>query len=346
MSKKIRVGIAGLDHFYVGLGALQDLASNPDAEVVVVAHRDEKRGREAAEKAGARWTDDYASVVDADIDLLITACPTVENAALVIAAAERGKHIISVKPFAMNMEEADRIVAAVKKAGVHFMSFDASDRFSPLYRQARTWLEDGTLGKPISVYAMMRSTLPTLQWFSNPPEHGRTWWLDPKQSPGGGWIDHSIYYIDGLRWLFNSEVTRVSGETSQLKHPDEALEDFGIATLTFANGAIAFIEVTWTAEAGGFATALQLVGTNGQLLSESLPGAAGGPSVRRISYGGANAGWQPVDAGGRGESVVAHMLDVLQNNAQPLTNEDESRATLAACFAFYRAAKEHCSVTP
>ena len=51
--------------------------------------------------------------------------------------------------------------------------------------------------------------------------------------PGGGWLDHAIYYIDMLRWLFDSEVVRVSGEISNLKHPTEALEDFGVGNLVF-----------------------------------------------------------------------------------------------------------------
>jgi predicted dehydrogenase len=342
MSQKIRVGIAGLDHFYAGLGALDDLRDQQDAEVVVVAHRDERRGREAASKAGARWTDDYASVLDEEIDLLITACRTVENAALVAEGARRGRHILSVKPFAMNLDEADQVVAAVKEAGVHFMSYDASYRVNPLYAQTRTWIKQGELGRPLTVFAMMRSSLPTLQWFSTPPEHGRTWWLDPTQSPGGGWIDHSIYYVDGLRWLLDAEVVRVSGETAKLKHPDEALEDFGVANMVFSNGVVATVEVTWTIERGGFATAFHLVADNGHLLVDSPSGLE--PSIRRVQYDVETPGWQnETMPSGRG-SLTTHMLDVIRGKAEPLATVDDSRATLAACLAFYQAAREQRTV--
>ena len=118
----------------------------------------------------------------------------------------------------------------------------------------------------------MRSVLPEWLWFGDPYVMGRSWWLDPAQSPGGGWLDHSIYFIDMLRWLFDSEVVRVSGEMSSLKHPNEAMEDFGVANLVFDNGAVATVEVTWSVEQGGFAMAFHLVGTNGQLLSDSAGG--------------------------------------------------------------------------
>jgi predicted dehydrogenase len=247
----------------------------------------------------------------------------------------------------MTLAEADRIVTAVKEAGVRFMSFDASWRFNPLYTQTRAWLQPTELGRPLSVFAMMRSSLPTLTWFGDPPEHGRTWWLDLKQSPGGGWIDHGIYYIDVLRWLFGAEVTRVSGEIANLKHPNEQQEDFGVGTFVFENGVVAAIEVTWTIESAGFATAFQLVGSNGQLLAETTPAdQQQSRSLKRIAYGASSPGWQNVEVKPAVSGLTSHMVAVLRGEAEPIANEDDSYATLAACFAFYQAAREHCSVTP
>ena len=173
MSRNIRVGIAGFDHFFAGLGAVRELARDPDAELVILAHHDAERARQTAEQSGAQWTTNYTDVVNADIDLLITACPTSQNADLVIAAANQGKHILSVKPFAMNLAEADSIVAAVKRAGVRFMSFDASWRFNPLYQQVKRWLDAGELGRPLSAFCLLRSSLPAFVWFGNPYEAGR-----------------------------------------------------------------------------------------------------------------------------------------------------------------------------
>ena len=340
-SKNIRVGIAGFDHFYAGLGALKALKEDPNVTLVIAAHNDLDRLREAVAPLEPKLTTNYREVVDADIDLLITACPTSQNADLVIAAAEQGKHVVSGKPFAMNLEEADRIVAAVKKAGTRFASFDASYRLNPQYQQYREWINGEELGRPISTFCMMRSVLPEWLWFGDPYVMGRSWWLDAAQSPGGGWIDHSIYFIDMLRWLFGSEVVRVSGELSNLKHTEEALEDFGVANMVFENGAVATIEVTWSVEQGGGALAFHLVGTNGQLLSDS---AAGTTTIRRINFPGGD-GWQNIEPTPERGDMTDHMLAVLRGEAELVSNEDDSRATLAACLAFYEAARAKTVVT-
>ena len=349
MSKPIRIGIAGFDHFFAALGAVREIEQDPNAQLVVAAHHDLDRIKPLAEKNGATATSDYRSVVDADIDLLITACPTSQNADLVIAAAQQGKHILSVKPFAMNLAQADAVVAAVEQAGVHFMSFDISWRFNPLYRKTAELLRQGAIGRPLTAFCLLRSALPAFVWFGNPFVAGRSWWLDPAQAPGGGWIDHAIYYVDVLRWLFGSEVVRVSGETARLRHPDEAQEDFGLATLVFGNGSVASVEVTWHVEGAGMAMAFHLVGSDGQLLSDtSMQGS--GPNIsmknqaRLIRFGEGSQGWQELDLPAAEGSATSHMLAVLRGEAEPLANERDARANLAACLAFYQAAREHCSV--
>jgi predicted dehydrogenase len=349
-NKRIRAGIAGLDHFFSGMRSVREVQRDENADLIIVAHRDQDRVKQIAQNAGARWTTDYEEVVDADIDLLITACPTNQNADLVIRAAEQGKHILSVKPFAMNLAEADEIVAAVERAGVRFMSFDVNLRLDPLYRQARAWLQEGKLGSPISTLCLQRYGIPTHAWLGPPWVWARTWWLDPEQVPGGGWMDHAIYYVDMLRWLFDTEVERVSGEIANLKHFDEPLEDFGVATFVFENRAVAILEVTWAAEFVGATTAFHLVGTSGQLLSEivmkSTPtGRQQDHQVRRVDYSEPDLGWQKVDLPPQGSGLPAHMLRVLQGQEEPIAGPQDSRATLAACLAFYGAAKELRTVT-
>ncbi|MEM7537388.1 MAG: Gfo/Idh/MocA family oxidoreductase [Chloroflexota bacterium] len=343
-SKKIRVGIAGLDHFFAGLAAVGEIAKDPQAELVIIAHRDRDRAKQTAAQLQAKWTTDYAAVLNEDIDLLITACPTNRNAELVIAAAEKGIHVLSVKPFAMNLEEADKILAAVEKAGITFMSFDATWRLGPLYQQAKEFMAGGKMGRPVNAFCLLRSAMPDIAWFGIPFVRARTWWLDPEKVPGGGWLDHAIYYIDVLRWLYGSEVVRVSGEIGNLKHPDEALEDFGVATFVFQNGAVATVEVTWTAEFSGLTMGFQLVGTEGQLHSDtimkgSLPNIQTVSNVRRMEYADPILGWQTLEIeGGQGE-MTTHMLQVLRGEAQPIAQPSDARANLAACLAFYEAAK-------
>lgn len=338
---KLRVGIAGLDHWYTGIGIVRELTDNPRAELVVAAHQNLDHAREMIEAAGAVATDDYGGVVERDdLDLIVTTCPTVRNVALCTKAAKSGKHILSVKPFAMNMAEANGLRDTVQEAGVKFMSFDALYRLTNATNQYRQWVQDGTLGAPISAFVLGRSSTPTQVW---PGIHGDTWWLDEKQVFAGGWIDHAIYQIDALRYIMGADVVRVSGEISNIKHPELTLEDFGVANVVYDNGCVATIEVTWSIEPGAGMGAFHLVGTKKQAVSE--PTVA--PDRLFTVDMGDEAGWQNVEAPSRhgGQSMLEHMLDCIEDKAEPVATIDDSCAALEACLAFYEAAKTKTVVT-
>jgi predicted dehydrogenase len=98
----------------------------------------------------------------------------------------------------------------------------------------------------------------------------KTWWRDPSKVPGGGWLDHAIYQVDQLRWILNDEVVKVTGVAKTLAHPElpKELEDFGVALLEFGGGAVATVEVTWTARSGAGLSLLQYVGTEGQIVHD------------------------------------------------------------------------------
>ena len=273
---KLRVGIAGLDHWYIGLGAAEAAAAQPELELVAIGHRDPARAEETAQRFGAaEATGDIQSLARReDLDILVTACRSSDNPDLCVEAASRGVSIVSTKPVAMTRDGAARIQEAVERAGVRFFSWESSYRLNPSYLLIKRWIEEGRIGRPVSAAYVVRSSLPTQVW---PGVQGETWWLDPQHVPGGGWIDHSIYGIDVLRWLFQSEVETAGGLTARLVHRDlrPQMEDFGIATLSFANGQAASLEVTWTAPAGTYLTATQVMGTEGGImLDSSAPGRA------------------------------------------------------------------------
>lgn len=340
MADKYRVGIVGLDHWYAGLGAMRQLKGHPRAELVVVAHRDLAHARPVIEEAGAEATDDYESVVARDdLDLIITASPTSENVALCSTAARSGKHVISGKPYAMNLDEAKALSVAVKEGGVYFMSFECMGRLGGANNIYKQWIQDGRLGEPISAYALMRSSLPTQIW---PEVHGRTWWLDPSKVFGGGWVDHAIYQMDNLRYILGSEVVRISGEIANIKHKDEPLEDFGVANVVFGNGCVATIEVTWSISEGGFIGAFHLVGTKGQIVSE--PNIAPGKIFTVEMDQGKTFEASEAPSRGGGMTLIDHMLDCIEGKAQPLTGLHDSYKNLEACLAFYQAAKTHTVV--
>jgi predicted dehydrogenase len=349
-SKQYGVAVAGFDHWYIGRAAVDAFQHNPRARIVAVAHRDAPTIEQyAAERglAGVTVTTDYAAVVRRDdVDLVVTGCPTAENVELCLEAVRHGKAIISVKPFAMSLDAGDRLVQAVREAGTLFYPFEAHQRpgaQSALYRQ---WLSEGRIGKPISATAVQRGSLQgaSMDWPGR--QNPNTWWRDPAKVPGGGWLDHSIYHVDFLRWLLGEEVVRVSGVAKTLAHPDlqAGLEDFGVALLEFAGGAVATVEVTWASPPSGGLSYVQIVGSEGQIAYDQT--LTGRFSVAGTFDSPAGAGWTTFAPPRRqGTTLYEHVLDCLDGKAQPAATVQDARANLAACLAFYEAARSGRTVS-
>ena len=341
--KQHGVGIVGLDHWYAGIGAADDLRRSSRARVVAVAHRDEAKLKEfAAERGIPTATTDYRAIAQMPgVDLIVTACPTAENVELCIDAARRGKHIVSVKPFAMSVAEGDRLAQVLRETGVQFASFDALYRLSGQWQQYKRWVSEGRIGTPISITVIQRANLhgASMDWPGRRNDH--TWWRDPARVPGGGWIDHAIYQVDALRWLLDDEVARVSGVAKTLAHPElpKELEDFGVALLEFKKGAVATIEVTWTGLPGGGMSLTQIVGTEGQIaLDPTLSGKLAVSGGKFETPGG--GGWtQFAPAARRGTNLVEHLLECVELGQRPVASIEDSQAALKVCLGFYEAAR-------
>ncbi len=335
MSAEVRFGIAGMDHWYAGFAALRGIAGNKQAVVTAAAHRKTAYLEAiAGEYAIPAITDDYAEIARRDdVDVVVAACTTAEAPALCQEAARYGKHIICVKPMALTLAEADAVAAAVNAAGVGFYPLEAVQASGGATRQYAQWLEEGRIGAPISAAVIRRGGLPTQEW---PGVHvARTWWLDASKAPGGGWIDHAIYDVHALRTLLRAEVARVTGATANLVHKDIPLEDFGVATLTFDNGFVATLEVTWSSGPQSGMHAFHLVGTEGQIATDGISG--------KLAVRGNFAPWQgwvlsENAASASGNSVAAMVDHALLGAPLPATVED-GRRNLAVCLAFYEAAR-------
>ena len=346
--KKYRIGIAGFDHWYIARGVVDSVAGNARSEVVAVAHRDEATiTAYAKEKGIPNVTTDYLAVATRDdVDVLVTACPTSENVALCLAAATKGKHVVSVKPCAMSVADADRLVKGIKEAGVIFYPFESYGRAGAQHPFVKGWLNDGKIGKPVSATIIQRATLggASQDWPGRKNEN--TWWRNPSMVFGGGWLDHAIYQIDMLRFLLDDEVARISGVTKTLAHPElqKPLEDFGVAIVEFKKGLVATIEVTWHAPASGGLTQTQIVGTEGQIVYD--PTVTGRVSISGKFEGPTGGAWSSFAPPWRGGGQpLDHVLDCIEGKATPLATVEDARANVAACLAFYEAARTGQAVT-
>jgi predicted dehydrogenase len=100
----------------------------------------------------ASATLDYHDIVrNADISVVYI-CTTPEHTHFPIArdCLRAGKHVLLEKPIAMELFEADELIAIAKRSGLKF-TIGYSQRFNPKIAYAKKKIADGMLGKPVSV---------------------------------------------------------------------------------------------------------------------------------------------------------------------------------------------------
>lgn len=142
---RLRVGIAGagwVTQYHLPAWRKQ----SHRVELVAIADPDEPR-REAR-LAQFALPAGYGSVADliaaADIDILDICAPREVHADLVREATREGLAVLCQKPLAVNLSEAEKLVAGLDP-GVPLMVHD-NWRFRATYRRIREWLDAGVAG--------------------------------------------------------------------------------------------------------------------------------------------------------------------------------------------------------
>ena len=106
-----------------------------------------------------------------------------------MVAASAGKHVICEKPLCLNLEEADRMIGACRKAKVKLM-YAEELCFTPKYVRLKQLVDEGALGKIHLVKQAEKHDGPHAAWF----------W-DVRRSGGGVAMDMGCHAIEFFRWL-------------------------------------------------------------------------------------------------------------------------------------------------
>ncbi len=117
----VRVGLIGAG-FIAELHATA-LTGVRNAELVAIASQHGERARELAERFDIPHVEPSGETLleRDDVDVVTLAVPNDLHAALCIAAAGQGKHVIVEKPLCRTLDEADAMIAACRDAGVKLM---------------------------------------------------------------------------------------------------------------------------------------------------------------------------------------------------------------------------------
>ena len=172
----------------------------------VLCGRTPAKVKAAAQEYG--WEEsstDWQEVVNRkDIDLVDISTPGDSHAAIAIAAARAGKAVLCEKPLGNTVPEAERMLAAVTKAGVTHMICHNYRRI-PAVMLTKRLIEEGQLGE----IRHFRGTY--LQDWVTDPKFPLVWRLDKNKAGSGALGDIAAHSIDLARFLVG-EIAEVAGD--------------------------------------------------------------------------------------------------------------------------------------
>jgi len=150
--RPLRVLVLGLGFF--GRSWVREVSACPECEVagVVAKHPDllAAVGDEFMVPPARRFASMEEGLDRARAQAVIVALPEMLHQAAILAALERGLHVLTEKPLAMDMAEAAAIVRAARHAKGAVVMVDQNYRWRPQTRALRTAVRDGAIGRVAS----------------------------------------------------------------------------------------------------------------------------------------------------------------------------------------------------
>jgi predicted dehydrogenase len=195
-----------------------------------------------------------AMLDDAAVELVVVGTPPVAHADGVLAALAAGKHVVCEKPFALRVDEVDRMIdEAIARDRV--LTVFQSRRWDPDYLAVRDVVRSGAIGE-----------LFYMESFIGGYSHPCDYWHSHEAISGGTIYDWGSHYFDWILQLFPDVVTTVSAHAHKRVWHDVTNADQVRVDLTFANGAEAsFLQ---SDVAGAMKPKWYLLGTRGAVVGE------------------------------------------------------------------------------
>lgn len=311
----------------------------PTVTVVAVADPDDAGRQKAKARSGAlRDYRDYREMLDRERPDLVAIGPrwTDQRVAMVTAVAEHGAHIMLEKPFAQNLQDADRMVAAAEKHRVKVQVAHTARR-DPVTLGVQKLLRDGAIGQLLELRARGK---------------------EDRRAGGEDLIVLGVHCFDLMR-CFAGDPRWVSahisdkGEEAGRGSAREGTEPVGklagdniAAMFGFPDGIHGYFASQKNDVIAGPRYGVTLYGSRGAIAVQLL-GVPSKPAqiLRSSGWGmdGGNAAWQPVevppypmDHDYVNSLMVADLLEAIEKDREPACGARDGRWTIEMVMGVYR----------
>jgi len=339
MSKQsFRIGLTGCGR--ISKNHFDAIARVDGLTLAAVCDIDAERAKRAGEAQGVpsyRTLDELLQVGQCDVIAICT--PSGLHSAHGIAAARAGKHVVTEKPMAISLAQADDLVRACDDAGVHLFVVK-QNRLNPPVQLLKRAIDKGRFGRIYMANVTVRWQRPQ-EYYDAEPWRG-TWEFD-----GGAIMNQASHYVDLMQWLVGP-VESVLAKTATQARRIEA-EDSGIGILKFRSGALGVIEVNVLTYPKNLEGSITILGETGSVK-------IGGTAVNKVEHWTfahyddddkliESANTNPPNVYGFGhEGYYRNVLGVLRGESKADTDGRAGRKSLELILGIYESAKTGCEV--
>ena len=272
MQRPVRLGL-------IGCGGIVRLSHAPGYQAIpelvrVTALADpvsdnlQRLGETLAVPPERRYADYREMLERAELDAVTIATPHHMHAEQAIDAAAAGVAVVSEKPMAISVEQAEEVLAAVERHGVPYAVVH-NFLFTPGMERARALLAEGAAGTPY--FGRAKSLFNKTDDQADP----NTVWRASLAAGGGAINDTAYHEIYLLETLVGSPVRYVEARVAT-QHFAFDVDDLALLLLEHANGALSTVATAWCVPGGDAGESANLA---------EVHGPAGGVRVMRRGRG-------------------------------------------------------------
>lgn len=235
-SRRVKIGLIGVGPGSIGQRVhIPSLKRIPEADILAVASRS---GTSIGQPV--RIYRDWAEMFDKEsLDLVYVMTPTVAHPPAVMAALERGIHVVCEKPPALTVAEARAMVEAAKARSLNLL-FCFNRRFAPTYVRLKQLADERGCHTLILEKARGKTEAVTPQWMESANQH----WEEQTPREGGPVFEFVPHLFDLALWI-NGPVSAHSFSVRRLYGSSVNLSALGY--LEHENGArsvVVYEEIT------------------------------------------------------------------------------------------------------
>jgi UDP-N-acetyl-2-amino-2-deoxyglucuronate dehydrogenase len=330
---RFKIGLVGCGR--ISANHFKAIAEETAFELVGVCDIDKKRAENAGkEQQVPAFTDLKKMLAEVPMEVLAICTPSGIHPQNGILAAAKGIHVLTEKPMATRLEEADALIRVCDTNNV-LLFVIKQNRLNTTMQLLKRAIDKGRFGK---IYQASVNVF----WQRPQEYYDESKWRGTWEFDGGAFMNQASHYVDALEWLIG-EPENVMAMTATMARNIET-EDMGAAVVRFRNGVIATINVSMLTYPKNYEGSITILGEKGTVK-------IGGIAVNRIEkwefedYDDddkivVESNYNPPNVYGFGHlGYYKNVARVLEHKQEPDTDGRAGRKSLELILAIYKSSQ-------